>query len=347
MLCFLGMHYRHAGFREAYCSEQADGNAGKLAMLIQTNCNEEDPSSRCTICGGDQWRFVREGCDLYQPSCEESFKLGRCLSCGQIMQNPLPTPEQLSKGYSAEYAPYRPAWKQTGWPLWKILRDLTTWRRLRRLQRYGGGNKLLEVGCGAGDFLHAAHRAGWDVRAVEYSSALADALRIELGFDVRAGELTPGLWEQGSFDVVALWSVLEHLRKPLEALVTASSYLRAGGIVFIQIPTLHGVELGKEFGQYWALLDLPRHLSFFGRECLSELCDKAGMKLIVFKTPLLETAWCYFQSIRNYAYHSRRPMWRAARMAFLALISVISLPYMAIRARRGHGTEAFAVAVKR
>jgi SAM-dependent methyltransferase len=316
-------------------------------MLMQTNYTDDDPCSRCTVCGGDEWSFVRRGCDLYQPNCETSFKLDRCLSCGQVMQNPLPTAEQLTKGYSAEYAPYRPAWKQTGWPLWKILRELTTWRRMRRMRRYGAGSKLLEVGCGAGDFLHAAHRAGWDVRAVEYSSVLADALRIELGFDVHAGELTSGLWERGSFDVVALWSVIEHLRNPIEALVTASSYLRAGGVVVIQIPTLYGVESGKEFGQYWALLDLPRHLSFFGRECLSELCDKAGMKLIVFKTPLLETAWCYFQSVCNYANHSRKPARRVARMALLALMSVISLPFMAVRALRGYGTEAFAVAVKR
>ena len=121
------------------------------------------------------------GCDLYQPGGEESFELYRCLSCGQVMQNPLPTPEQLSKAYSAEYAPYRPAWKETGWPLWKVFRELTTRRRMRRLRRYGTGSKLLEVGCGAGDFLHAAHRAGWEVAAVEYSAALADELRRRAG----------------------------------------------------------------------------------------------------------------------------------------------------------------------
>ena len=158
----------------------------------------------------------------------------------------------------------------------EVLRELTTRRRLRRLRRFGNGDKLLEVGCGAGDFLHAAHRVGWDVSAVEYSGTLASALRHELGFDVRTGDLAPGLWERGSFDVVALFSVLEHLQNPLDALVTASSYLRAGGVVFIQIPTLSGVKTGEQFGQYWALLDLPRHLSFFDRKYLSELCDKAG-----------------------------------------------------------------------
>ena len=316
-------------------------------MLIQTTPQNEDLSSSCPLCGGGEWSFVRSGRDLYQPDCETRFRLDRCLSCGQVSQNPPPTPQQLSKAYSAEYAPYRPAWKQAGWPLWKVLRELTTRRRLRRLRRFGNGDKLLEVGCGAGDFLHAAHRIGWDVSAVEYSGTLASALRHELGFDVRTGDLAPGLWERGSFDVVALFSVLEHLQNPLDALVTASSYLRAGGVVFIQIPTLSGVKTGKQFGQYWALLDLPRHLSFFDRKYLSELCDKAGMNLVVFKTPLLETAWCYFASICNYANHSRKPVRRFLGMVFLTLRSIISLPYMALRASRGLGTEAFAVAVKR
>ena len=58
---------------------------------------EDDSFSLCTVCGGDRWSFVREGCDLYQPNDDASFKLYRCLSCGQVMQNPLPTPRSSAK----------------------------------------------------------------------------------------------------------------------------------------------------------------------------------------------------------------------------------------------------------
>ena len=222
-------------------------------------------------------------------------------------------------------------------------------RRLRRLRRYGKGSKLLEVGCGAGDFLHAVHRVGWDVKAVEYSDALADALRTELGFDVRTGDLAPGLWEHGTFDVVALWSVLEHLSNPLRGagddLLLSES--RRGCRSSRYRPST-GCSRECNFAQYWALLDLPRHLSFFGQEGLSDLCDKAGMKLIVFKTPLLETAWCYFASICNYASHSANPCGGSlGTLIAHAAIGSYPFPLMAVRAWRGHGTEAFAVAVKR
>ena len=315
-------------------------------MATQTMSPVERVLSRCILCGGDRWVFVRSGCDLYQPGSEETFGLDRCLTCGQIMQNPLPTAEQLSKGYGALYAPYRPAWKEKGRPLWKILRDLTTGRRMRRLEHYSQGKQLVEVGCGAGDFLYAAKRAGWEVKAVEYSHALVESLRSELGFDVRSGDLVAGLWPSESFDAVVMWSVLEHLQNPLETLVTAASYLKPGGALFIQIPTHDGVQRGMAFGQYWALLDLPRHLCFYNQQLLRDLCERAGMQLTVFETPLLETAWCYYASIVNYASHSTSPL-RLCGVFALTLLSLVSFPLAALGAWRRRGTEAFAVAVKR
>ena len=68
------------------------------------------------------------------------------------------------------------------------------------------------------------------------------------------------------------------------------------------------------------------------------------MKLMVFKTPLLETAWCSFASISNYAGQASVD---ALGTVALTLLSVLSFPLTALRAWRGRGTEAFAVAVKR
>jgi len=308
---------------------------------------DECSENRCTICGNERSVFVREGPDLYRPKETKIFRLTQCLTCGHIMQNPPPTAEELNKAYAIEYAPYRPSWKEPGWHLWKVLRDLTTYRRIRRLKRYGKGHHLLEVGCGAGDFLFAAHRAGWKVAAVEYSEPIVEMLRSEASFDVRSGELSPGLWEPESFDAVVLWSVLEHVQNPMEFLAIASSYLKPGGTVFLQFPTVYGLELGKMFRQYWAILDLPRHLNFFGRESLSKLCDQAGMNLTVFKTPLLDIGWCYLTSCSNYANDSKSSVMKLLKLALLAPVIALTLPYMAVQARRGRGTEAFAVAVKR
>jgi SAM-dependent methyltransferase len=263
------------------------------------------------------------------------------------VQSPLSGPEELSDAYAVEYAPYRAGWKQSGWPLWKILRELTIFRRMKRLSRYAKGNKLLEVGSGAGDFLYASHRAGWTVAAVEYSEELVNILRSELSLDVRSGELESGLWEPASFDVVALWNVIEHVPDPLETLRLVSSYLRPGGTVFLQFPTVDGISVGRRFRQNWELLDQPRHLHFLGRRSLSMLCDKAGLELTKYNTPLMDVVWCYLTSCSNLAGNSKSPTRRFLKLLALIPVGLLFLPKMAARAWRGCGTEAFAVAVKR
>lgn len=314
-------------------------------MTAETKCRD-GVGTQCTICGGDRWRFVRKGRDLHRADAGGNFRLSQCLLCGHVMQTPIPTDDELSAAYSVDYVPYRPAWKESRWPLWRILREVTTRRRMLRLKRYGRGRKLLEIGSGAGDFLYAAHRAGWEVKAVEYSDKLANSLRTELGFDVRPGELTPGLWKEGEFDLIIAWSVLEHVRNPLDMLVTASSYLKAGGLIFFQIPTLYGIERGKWFGDYWALLDLPRHINFFSKESLSRLCCDAGMDLIVFKTPTLETLWCYFTSSCNYINDAKSLLRRLLRSVSVGIKAPLALPYLVSQAWHSRGTEAFAIAVK-
>ncbi len=103
----------------------------------------------------------------------------------------------------------------------------------------------------------------------------------------------------------------------MQALVNSACYLRTGGIALIQIPTRCGVEKGAFFGQYWALLDLPRHLNFLSRESLAELCDRSGLDLIAFKTPLIDTLWCYYTSSKSYvesAVNLAQRIWRVTSL---------------------------------
>jgi SAM-dependent methyltransferase len=304
--------------------------------------------SACLVCGGTEWFPVREGCDLCRPEYKKSFTLTRCSSCGQVSQNPIPDDRELDAAYSVstDYVCYRPAWKESGWPVWKIFRSWTTSRRVARLKQHGTGHELLEVGCGAGDFMAAAHHAGWKVSAVEYNSIMAEMVRGEFGFDIRVGELAFGLWDDGHFDVVAFWNVLEHLQDPLRELLIAAHYLRPGGRVLLNIPSRQAAEQGQLFGQYWALLDLPRHIHFFDRATLSRLCEKAGLDVIVYETPFMQSAWCYYMSCWRWANRDGKKIARWPRFVAFAAGATLSLPYIALQARSKRGLEAFAVAVK-
>jgi SAM-dependent methyltransferase len=303
----------------------------------------------CPVCDGNEWITVREGEDLCRPKYKKSFKLTRCSSCGHVTQNPKPDELELNAAYSVsrDYAPYRPAWKESGWPVWKILRSWTTRRRVSWLNRFASGKNLLEVGCGGGDFLAAAHRAGWKVSSVEYNSSLVDMICRELGFDVRSGELALGLWNEGQFDVVAFWNTLEHLQDPLRELSIAAHYLRPGGRVFLQIPSRQAAESGRWLGQYWAPLDLPRHLNFYDEATLSRLCGKAGLDLVVYKTPFVQSAWCYYMSSWRWANQDGKRKLRWLWFIALGVAVTLCVPCVAIQAMRKRGMEAFAVADRR
>lgn len=289
----------------------------------------------CPVCDGSAWTFTRHLDEA------KNFNLFRCETCGHIMQNPVPTDEQLAAVYSEAYSVHNPAWKEPGWPLWKILRNWTTARRISYLKRYGIGTEMLEVGAGAGDFMVAAHKCGWDVKAVEYSAKMCDAIRSEFGFDIRCGELTEGLWPRESFDLVTLWNVIEHLQHPLGDLKIAASYLRPGGRVLLNIPTDQVAYHGKWFEHHWALLLPPEHINFFNRESLSKLCEKAGLRLIAYKTPFVQSCWSYYTACKNWA--------KGNPFLFLCSFAIVALgiPYMLYESLSGRGMESFAVLTKK
>jgi 2-polyprenyl-3-methyl-5-hydroxy-6-metoxy-1,4-benzoquinol methylase len=110
------------------------------------------------------------------------------------------------------------------------------------------GGHHLEIGPGHGLLLHLAIRAGrfsslsaWDVSATSISHArevlqcLGESQRVALELqDMYAPEALER--NRGRFDTVVLSEVLEHLERPLEALVIIRELLAPGGSVWINVP---------------------------------------------------------------------------------------------------------------
>lgn len=108
----------------------------------------------------------------------------------------------------------------------------------------GGGERILDVGCGLGQFSRAmARAAGRPVLGIERDATQrTEALRRAAaegeadGLVLRAGEaydlpLEPG--ERGTFDVVHARFLLEHLRDPLRAVRQMVAAARPGGRIVL------------------------------------------------------------------------------------------------------------------
>ena len=140
--------------------------------------------------------------------------------------------------------------------------------------------RLLDAGCGAGDLLAELRADGWDVAGVEPAPQAAGLARRRHGLDVLNGRFEDAPLEDGSYDVVTLAGVLEHLHDPLGALRRARSLLRPRGLVAVLfVPRLDSPE-AQRFGARWLALDLPRHLTHFDEASFVRMAQRAGLRIV-------------------------------------------------------------------
>lgn len=100
------------------------------------------------------------------------------------------------------------------------------------------GKKALDIGCGGGLFLSKLKAEGADVTGIELSDTRAHYAKTKHGFEVVKRTIEDDHWKAfyGSYDIVTLWDVIEHVNYPLATLQTAAKMLKPGGLLLIDTP---------------------------------------------------------------------------------------------------------------
>lgn len=160
------------------------------------------------------------------------FAILVCAGCGLGVTSPDLSETQLEAHYPERYAAYAPP---RGAPAWLIgrLRRRQMDQRLRR-EPYASivaarRGRVLDVGCGRGDFAAAFVRRGWHAAGLDISP-LAVQQACEVGVEAFAGTLDSAPWEPGSFDLVVMFHCLEHMRDPVERSSAPSACCGQAGI---------------------------------------------------------------------------------------------------------------------
>ena len=134
--------------------------------------------------------------------------------------------------------------------------------------------RILDVGCGSGDFMTTAREFGYEVQGIDVSEAAAKKCR-DRGLKAAAGDF---LTEEfgGKFDLITFWDVVEHLREPGASLKRAHELLNPGGFVFAKVPAFGTLTVRicnavpRTSG---GLLGAPDHVQYFSRETLGRLFE--------------------------------------------------------------------------
>ena len=231
----------------------------------------------------------------------------RCHGCGSAYIDPRPSSASIGRAYSGYFTHTRPAaasraglvgavrervWHgylnaahgyslQPAWPAARALALIPGWRAraakvIRHLHPTGERPRVLDVGCGNGEFLQAIGQLGWDAHGVDPDpQAVAEATRA--GLSVQAGTIFDVDAGGAPFDAITLSHVIEHLHEPRSAMEHARALLRPGGMVWLATPNIDAIG-HRTFGRHWFGLDPPRHLVVFTRRALIRLLGDAGFE---------------------------------------------------------------------
>jgi 2-polyprenyl-3-methyl-5-hydroxy-6-metoxy-1,4-benzoquinol methylase len=221
----------------------------------------------CIGCGGgSEWIFRAR--DLNRRASTESFEYYRCPNCRTLQISPIPS--DLGKYYTKYPAHQIPKSEME-------LRDSAEkYRgRLKFVQRFIGGGRLLEIGGSYGGFAYLAKQAGFDVDMLEMDTQCCEFME-NVGVKTINAASTDAI--QDAYDVITLWHSLEHFGDYLKVVSDAASHLRPGGILVIATPNPEAAQL-RMFGRLWVGVDAPRHLALVPFSVLETSLAHVGLRI--------------------------------------------------------------------
>jgi 2-polyprenyl-3-methyl-5-hydroxy-6-metoxy-1,4-benzoquinol methylase len=138
-------------------------------------------------------------------------------------------------------------------------------------------SKLLDVGCGRGDFLIRAQYCGYESFGIDFDSATVNIAN-NRGVSASVAEIHD-LPLDVQYDAIVLSHVVEHVSDPVRLLDDIFKRLKPGGYFYISTPNLNSA--GRfTFGKSWRGVDFPRHLQYFNVFNLKKLLNGSGFERI-------------------------------------------------------------------
>ena len=160
-------------------------------------------------------------------------------------------------------------------------------RRALLLAEVRRGERVLDLGCGAGRFVAALRAAGADAVGVELAeAALERARRNVAGADLRLLEPDGSLpLDHGDVDLVWCSEVLEHVPDTAALLTEVRRVLKRGGRLLVTVPD-HGrlrrtlIALARHDAHYDPL---GQHVRFYTRRSLARTLRASGFAGVAIK----------------------------------------------------------------
>lgn len=258
-------------------------------MESDTNTNEF--YRRCKLCQSDKLKFIYSS----QRSC---LFIVKCLTCGLVFVDNIFSPSEQQAFYNIQvnYKEFAEAERSSPGVDDRHLEWLDEIKHqidnmdgsLNNLERKP---RMLDIGCGVGDFLVCAERQGFEIYGLEISASAAQLAAEWNGIHVDIREVADDP-RTGFFEVITLIGVIEHVLDPNNILLHAHRLLASGGTIFIYTPVWGFYDAMTSFiarvsgGWFTKFIDRrinQAHLQIFSKITLINLLHQLGMETLASK----------------------------------------------------------------
>ncbi|MDO5656086.1 MAG: class I SAM-dependent methyltransferase [Flavobacteriaceae bacterium] len=157
--------------------------------------------------------------------------------------------------------------------IYYLVRNYNLKLKFKLLQKHISGEKILDFGCGTGDFVKYLHQKNLDSYGYEPNPQAYEIAQQKVPNQIFS---TLEFLEQHRFDVITLWHVLEHIPDLFQKIDLIQNSLQPKGKLFIAVPNYESFD-AQYYGEYWAAYDVPRHLWHFNQKAMKLVFNQFGM----------------------------------------------------------------------
>ncbi|MCG2711653.1 MAG: class I SAM-dependent methyltransferase [Candidatus Omnitrophica bacterium] len=279
---------------------------------------------KCKLCHNEdtQLLFFAENTHGRESVSQDRFGLYKCNHCKAAFVDVEVNPDYYEKYYKKNY--YE---KQISGGLFAVIIKCLEWVsdkfHLSLIKKAGvTQGKILEIGCGQGRFLHGLPSC-FDKYGIEINKEGYDHIRNNYSeIKIFNAKLSSDfIAENGKFDVIIMWHVLEHIENPDDFAEKLRKALRDNGVIVFDIPNERslGFSWTKE---NWFHLDAPRHLFCYSCESIKKLFERHGFALVDYGANPFD----YFQDLLASVYKKNK----SSNTVFNIILLILIGPFLLI-----------------
>lgn len=222
----------------------------------------------CRLCGG-------EARELFRLPHSKVYECTRP-RCGLRFSSPQLGDLELSEAYRDSYYPGE---NESGHDVYEPTSAGVLTQVLEALPAEIGnvrGRRLLDFGCGPGGLSRLALNLGLRPTGVEFDPVARKSANERTGIRVYSDlDALEREERDASFDLVALWEVIEHLREPWLELSRIRRRMGLAGTLFLSTPNAACLKARAQRAR-WANYANPTHFYYFTRRSLRLTLERAG-----------------------------------------------------------------------